>query len=216
MAMLRGLYCLCDLTLSPEKTHRDLAESYLRGGAPILQLRMKGEKNLQRVRQVVVELLALKSRYHFTFILNDFVELASEFQEIDGVHLGQDDMNLKQARQILGPQKLLGYSSHSSEEALQAEAEGADYVALGAIFPTKTKGPGHPVVGLTTLSQVVKNARVPVVAIGGIQRHNFAEVVATGVSAVAMIGALSQAQDMEAEARWFQQNFLRLQPNTEP
>ncbi len=216
MDTLRGLYCLCDLTLTPEKNYRELAEAYLRGGAPILQLRMKGEKNTQKVRQVVTELLALKTRYPFTFILNDFVELASEFEAIDGVHLGQDDMNLKQARRILGPKKLLGYSSHSPEEALRAEAEGANYVALGAIFPTRTKGPGHPVVGLHTLTKVVENAHIPVVAIGGIQRQNFSDVLATGVSAVAMIGALSQAPDMEAEARWFQQTFLHFHSSATP
>ena len=209
MATIQGIYALCDNNLNPGLQHRDLAERLLAGGVPVLQLRMKGEKDLARVRAATEAILAFKSRYDFRFILNDFVELAAELP-VDGIHLGQDDMDISEARRRLGPGRLIGYSSHSLEEALAAERQGADYVALGAIFPTATKGPGHPVQGVETLRQVAATLQVPVVAIGGIVRENFSQVVAAGPAAVAMIGALTQAQDIRAEAKWFVEAFQRL------
>jgi len=206
---IQGIYALCDISLNPGLDHLGLAKRLLEGGVPTLQLRMKGETDLSKVRAAVREILELKKRHRFTFILNDFVSVAEEFP-VDGVHLGQDDLAVEAARECLGPGRLIGYSSHSLEEALAAERRGADYVALGAIFPTATKGPGHPVQGTRVLRQVVKRLSVPVVAIGGIQRRNFSEVVATGVAAVAMIGALTQASDVAAEARWFVEAFRAL------
>ena len=209
MAAIQGIYALCDNSLSPRLDHRDLAERLLKGGVPILQLRMKGEKDLGQVRAAASAILAFKKRFDFIFILNDFVELAAELP-VDGIHLGQDDMAIAEARRRLGAERLIGYSSHSLEEALAAERQGADYVALGAIFPTASKGPGHPVQGTETLRQVVAALQVPVVAIGGIGRENFSQVVATGAGAVAMIGALTQAPDITAEAKWFVEAFQRL------
>lgn len=208
MKAIQGIYALCDTSLNPALDHLELARALLEGGVPILQLRMKGEKDLGRVRRVTEGILALKDRYDFCFLLNDYVELAAELR-VDGVHVGQDDLAPREARQILGPGRLIGYSSHGYEEAVAAADSGADYVALGAIFPTATKGPGHPVQGLETLRRVVQGVSVPVVAIGGINRNNFASVVATGVSAVAMIGALTLAPDIGAEARWFVEAFQK-------
>jgi thiamine-phosphate pyrophosphorylase len=116
-------------------------------------------------------------------------------------------MAVSQARKRLGKNFLIGYSSHSLEEAREAERRGADYVAFGAIFPTPLKGPGHPIQGLDRLREVVRAMTIPVVAIGGIDRTNFAAVVETGVSAVAMIRALVAAKDISSEARWFVRNF---------
>ena len=209
MAAIQGIYALCDNSLNPGLEHRDLAERLLAGGVPILQLRMKGEKDLGQVRAAAEAILSFKRRFDFLFILNDFVELAAELP-VDGIHLGQDDMAIAEARRRLGPGRLIGYSSHSLEEALAAERQGADYVALGAIFPTSSKGPGHPVQGTKTLQQVVAALKVPLVAIGGIVRENFPQVVAAGAEAVAMIGALTQAPDITAEARWFVESFQRL------
>ncbi|KAB2841588.1 thiamine phosphate synthase [bacterium] len=208
MREIRGIYALCDTSLNPRLTHLELARRLVAGGVPILQLRMKGETDLSKVREVARGILELKRERDFTFLLNDFVELAAELP-VDGVHVGQDDLSIPEARKLLGPGRLIGYSSHSLEEARAAEAAGADYVALGAIFPTATKGPGHPVQGLDKLKAVVAALRAPVVAIGGIKRENFSEVIATGVAAVAMIGALSLAPDIAAEARWFVDEFQR-------
>jgi len=195
---IKGLYTLTDNTFSPERSHLDLAKAYLEGGAKIIQLRMKSGD----IQGVAKEILALKKKYDFTFIINDFVEIAKEL-DVDGVHIGENDLPVREVRQIIGPNMLIGYSSHSLEEALAAEEAGADYVALGAIFPTKTKGPGHPVQGLAKLRKVVDALKVPVVAIGGITRENFQEVSETGVAAIAMITGLIQACNVAEETKYF-------------
>ncbi|HEX5033986.1 MAG TPA: thiamine phosphate synthase, partial [bacterium] len=198
MRRLQGIYALCDNSLNPARGHLELAKALLQGGAPILQLRMKGEKDLAKVRQIAVAILELKANHDFIFLLNDFVEIGRELP-VDGVHVGRDDLAVEKARDLLGPGKLIGYSSHSPAEAREAEQRGADYVALGAIYPTATKGPGHPIQGLAKLKEVVRALSVPVVAIGGINRSNIGEVAQSGAAMAAMIGALTLAPDVAAE-----------------
>ena len=158
------------------------------------------------------EILKEKNRYAFTFILNDYVELAQSLA-VDGLHVGQDDLPIGEVRKRIGPHKLIGYSSHSLEEAKKAESEGADYVAFGAIFPTKTKGPGHPVQGVERLQQLVDQIKIPKVAIGGITKENIDSVLKTGVDSVAMITALTQAQNVLEETRWFVDKFDTRSPS---
>lgn len=146
--------------------------------------------------------MVLKKKYDFTFIMNDHVDIALEVGA-DGVHVGADDMPVDQVRRQVGAKMLIGYSSHSISEALEAQKAGADYVAFGAIFPTKTKGPGHPVQGLDRLRELVTAVPIPVVAIGGITRGNFKNVMETGASAIAMITALTDSPNIEQEARFF-------------
>src|SRR5918996_4145020 len=105
MRRLEGIYALCDNTLNPNRSHLELAKALLQGGAPILQLRMKGEKDLAVVRRTAQAILELKSDHDFIFLLNDFVELGRELP-VDGVHIGQDDMAVEKARGLLGPSKL--------------------------------------------------------------------------------------------------------------
>lgn len=206
MHPIHGIYALCDTTFSPAETHLSLAKKFLLGGIRILQLRMKGESDLSKVRSTAEGILALKKDYDFTFILNDFVELGLEL-EVDGVHVGRDDLPLSEVKKLAGPKTLVGYSSHSFLEARTAQEDGADYVALGAIFPTPTKGPGHPVVGLNTLRQVVRDLKIPTVAIGGITAENIHSVLATGVDAVAMITALTRAKHIEQAAAAFVKTY---------
>ncbi|HKY63274.1 MAG TPA: thiamine phosphate synthase [bacterium] len=208
MRRLEGIYALCDNSLNPARGHLELAKALLEGGAPILQLRMKGEKDSAKIRRTAGAILELKSDYEFIFLLNDFVEIGRELP-VDGVHVGQDDLAVEKARELLGPGKLIGYSSHSPAEAREAERRGADYVALGAVYPTATKGPGHPIQGLAKLKEVVAALSVPVVAIGGINRSNIGEVAQSGAAMAAMIGALTLAPNVAAETRWFVEEFER-------
>lgn len=213
--MIRGLYTIVDNSSVPHLSHRDLALSFLEGGAKILQLRMKGgvrspESRVQspesRVYKVAKEIMRFKSQYEFAFIINDSLDVAKEIGA-DGYHGGQDDATIEEARQLLGPAKIIGHSTHSLEEALNAERQGADYVAFGAIYPTQAKGPEHPIVGVERLREVVRAVQLPVVAIGGIGRHNIKEVLATGVASVAMISALVRSGDRVEETKFFVRLF---------
>jgi thiamine-phosphate pyrophosphorylase len=209
---IQGIYAICDNTFCPQKPHLQLAEELLAGGIKILQLRMKGESDLTRIRETSQQILQLKKKFDFTFIVNDFVEIAMELG-VDGIHVGRDDLPLPTLLKKTKGKFLIGYSSHSMEEAVAAEQQGAHYVALGAVFPTATKGPGHPVVGLETLRQVVKKITIPVVAIGGINETNFSEVLQTGVAAIAMIGALTTGNNVTKQAAEFTKRFF---PRSEP
>ena len=196
--MIRGLYCICDTSVSPDRDHLTLAKAFVAGGARIIQLRDKTGV-LPEVARAIRE---LKRQHPFTFIINDSVDLALEVGA-DGLHIGADDLPLREARRRLGPDKIIGYSSHGLDEALCAEAEGADYVAFGAIFPTATKGPNHPIQGLSKLAEVCRRVKVPVVAIGGIGRNNVKQVLEVGAKGFAMISALTQARNVAKEVQWF-------------
>ncbi len=202
---IRGLYGIIDNTPVPERSHPWLAEQLLAGGTRILQLRMKGA-DPSRVLEVARHLLALKERYAFTFILNDDLELA-QVLATDGYHGGKEDPALALSRKSLGAKRVIGYSAHSLEEALEAERQGADYVAFGAIFPSPLKGPGHPVQGVDKLREVVEALTVPVVAIGGITRDNVQSVLATGVASIALISALVGAPHPRQEAEYYGRFF---------
>jgi thiamine-phosphate diphosphorylase len=208
---LKGLYAIIDRSISPDADLTALATDYLKGGAAILQLRDKNRNESfearKNFRKTAEEILALKKDHNFLFIVNDDLEVAQEIGA-DGVHVGKDDTAVAECRKRLG-KKLVGYSSHSLEEAIEASNAGADYVAFGAIYPTRMKGPDHPIQGIQKLNEVVRRLKVPVVAIGGIGRHNIKEVLATGVPMVAMISALAQPQmrDRTEETRFFQSLF---------
>ncbi|MBI2081994.1 MAG: thiamine phosphate synthase [Deltaproteobacteria bacterium] len=185
---LAGLYTIADTHSSRNLSPREIALMYLQGGATTLQLRMKGAP-ADQVFQAAREIVGLKELFNFRLIVNDSLEVAREINA-DGYHGGKEDPSIEEARRILGPRKLIGYSSHSVAEALEAEKRGADYVAFGAIFPSPSKGHDHPVQGIEKLREVVSLLNVPVVAIGGIGRDNIKRVLSTGVSMVAMISAL--------------------------
>lgn len=200
---IQGVYAILDTAVSAGEDLAALARDYLEGGIRILQVR---DKEGSRRREILGRILDLKKAFDFTLMVNDDLTLTRELGA-DGVHVGKDDAPIEECRKILGPSKLVGYSSHALEEAVEAEQRGADYVAFGAVFPTPTKGPGHPVQGLARLKEVVCALKIPVVAIGGINRSNIEGVLRTGVASVAMISALARAKDRVEEARFFSRLF---------
>lgn len=207
--LIHGLYAIADPTFAGGRTPVELAKDYLEGGCRLIQLRVKPQPKFQ-IQKFAQEIMALKKSGDFTFIINDHVDIALEVGA-EGVHVGANDEPVEEIRKRVGrrvgdragKKMLIGYSSHSLKEALAAEKAGADYVAFGAIFPSKTKGPGHPVQGLEKLRAVVRAVKIPVVAIGGITRENFAQVRATGAAAIAMITALTEAPSVIKEAAHF-------------
>lgn len=199
---IKGLYTICDASSCRGTSLPALAEQLLCGGATILQLRVKGrDEPARRQRRVAAKaIMNLKTRFRFLFIVNDDPLLARDLGA-DGVHVGEDDTPIAHCRRLLGPHKLIGYSSHQLEEAQAAQTAGADYVAFGAIFPSPTKGPGHPVQGLSRLQALTAQLRIPNVAIGGINQENVADVLAAGADAVAMISALNRAPNAISATR---------------
>jgi thiamine-phosphate pyrophosphorylase len=204
---IEGLYAIADSTWCPRPTIMEYAKDLLAGGCRIIQLRIKESRDVnpetrEKVLANAKEIIRLKDEFDFTFIVNDYPDVACELGA-DGVHVGENDMPVSELRRMVGDGMIVGYSSHDVDEARSAISQGADYVALGAVFPTATKGPGHPVQGIESLRGLVESVDRPVVAIGGIGRNNVDDVMRSGASAVAMITALAKADDVVAETRWY-------------
>lgn len=206
---ISGLYAIADSSWNPCGSLALLTKKFLDGGCQIVQLRMK-ERKQEDILTEAKAIAAFKGKYNFQFIINDHADIATEVGA-DGVHVGEHDTSVCELRRRYGNRLIIGYSSHFIDEAKKAEGDGADYVAFGAIFPTKTKRLGYPVQGAMKLAQLIQTMHIPVVAIGGIGRDNVAQVIKAGASAVAAITALSQADDIEAEVRWFVKKMLEKQ-----
>ena len=182
------LYPITDVQISG-LSHAEQVVRLSAGGATLIQLRDKNLPPDEFQRHAEEALLEARKR-EIRIIINDRVDLAMALKA-DGVHLGQDDLPPEAARAILGDQKIIGFSTHTLEQARNAAKLPVDYLAIGPIFATSSKTRPHPLVGLTTLGQV-RNviADIPLVAIGGITVQNAAEVLASGADSVAIIGAL--------------------------
>lgn len=191
------LYAVTDRTWLGKESLEEAVEAALRGGVTILQLREKQASHEELVK-TAMRLKPLCRRYGVPLIINDDVEAALE-ADADGVHVGQEDMAVAEARRILGPEKIIGASAHNREEALEAQRQGADYLGSGAVFGSSTKKDA------TTLSReeltaVCRAVSIPVAAIGGITEENCLELAGTGVSGIAVVSALFAAADKEAAA----------------
>ncbi len=193
-----GLYVVLDRGFLKGRNEVEAARAAIKGGARVLQLRDRvGEKG--DMLAVATKLRELCAREGVLFIINDHLDLALA-TGADGLHLGQRDLPLKEARRLLPIDSLLGLSCHSLEEAKGAEEAGADYMALGSIFPTTSKEKAV-VIGVETLARVRKAVSLPIVAIGGINQENVAQVLQAGAQAVAVISAVLGPPDIEAAAR---------------
>jgi thiamine-phosphate pyrophosphorylase len=197
-----GLYVIIDTQMLRGRSHLEVASQAIRGGAMIIQLRDKVQSKKQLL-SVAEQLKGLCNEHHVLFIMNDYLDIALAV-DADGLHLGQDDLPIKVARRLLALDKIIGCSTTDVEQAIQAQSEGADYIAVGAIYPTSSKtltSTPVEVIGLDTLRQVRQAVNVPLVAIGGITRDNASEVVAAGADAVAVISAVMGAESPEVAAR---------------
>jgi len=193
-----GLYVIIDSEVLRERNHLEAARQVISGGARIIQLRdkLKAKGDLLPIAR---QLKALCSASEVLFIINDQLDVALDC-DADGLHLGQDDLPIPAARRLLPAGKLLGCSAATVEEAITAQAEGADYIAVGAVYPTPSKE-GVEVVGLKRLRQIREAVLLPLVAIGGITRQNVAEVTAAGADSVAVISAVLGADSPEEASR---------------
>ncbi|GIM45051.1 thiamine phosphate synthase [Collibacillus ludicampi] len=174
-----------------------IIRSAIEGGATAIQLRRKQELG-RRFVELGMAVRKLTREYGVLFFVNDRVDVAL-LVDADGVHVGQDDISCRDARRILGD-RLIGVSADTVEEAIAAERDGADYLGVGAVFPTRSKADAG-YTGLDGLRDIVKAVHIPVVAIGGIQASNVAETMRTGAAGVAVVSAvMSAANPKEAAA----------------
>ncbi len=192
---LRGLYIIIDPAVAEGRDEVEIARGALAGGARLLQLRDKTrEKGLQL--PIAQALRALCRERGAVFIVNDHVDLALA-ANADGVHLGQKDLPVSAVRRLVPREMIVGCSTNNPEEARRAEADGADYVSVGRLFPTGSKEDTRPAT-VETVRAVKAAVSVPVCAIGGINETNIDEVLASGADMVAVIAAVIAAPDPSA------------------
>lgn len=195
------LYAILDTTLRKEGALLAIAEALLRAGISVIQYRHKGKfgrKNFEECQTLV----ALIHRSGGVFLVNDRADVAA-LCGADGVHLGQEDLPPAKARQLLGTARIIGYSTHTLEQAAVADTLPVDYVAVGPVFPTRTKQHPDPVVDLSGIAGARCRTEKPLVGIGGITLQNAPSVLQSGADAVAVIGDLLLAGDVELRAREF-------------
>ena len=191
------LYAVTDRAWLKGETLESQVEKALKGGATFVQLREK-ELDEAEFLEEAKKLKMLCRKYQVPFVINDNVEIALAV-DADGVHVGQDDMEALDVRAKLGPDKLIGVSAHTVEEALLAEKQGADYLGVGAVFPTSSKSDVGEM-SYETLKAICKAVSIPVVAIGGISGENVGKLAGSGICGVAVISAIYAAKDVEAAA----------------
>jgi thiamine-phosphate pyrophosphorylase len=194
------LYLVTDEHLSRGRSHLEVAEAAIRGGADVIQLRDKSSDSGELYR-IALALRKLTLESKVPLIINDRLDIALAV-DADGLHLGQDDLPASVARRLLGPGRILGVSTETPEEALLAEKDGADYLGVGPIFEARgTKADAGDPKGPGMIAPIRAKCRLPIVAIGGIKAGNARSVREAGADAVAVISDIVAAEDIEQAAR---------------
>ena len=187
--------------------YQDSLESFLkkvetacRSGVTIVQLR---EKNLttNQYYQLAKQVKEITDAYQVSLIIDDRLDVCLAV-DAAGLHIGDDELPVSVARQVLGPDKILGVTAKTVKRALEAEESGADYLGTGAIFPTTTKE-NAPITLISTLKTICQRVAIPVVAIGGLTSDNIDQLMGTGIAGVAVVRDLMQAEDVEAKTQAF-------------
>ncbi|MFC5679783.1 MULTISPECIES: thiamine phosphate synthase [Streptococcus] len=187
--------------------YQDSLESFLekvetacRSGVTIIQLR---EKNLttNQYYQLAKQVKEITDTYQVPLIIDDRLDVCLAV-DAAGLHIGDDELPVSVARQVLGPDKILGVTAKTVKRALEAETSGADYLGTGAIFPTTTKE-NAPITLISTLKTICQTVSIPVVAIGGLTSENIDQLIGTGIAGVAVVRDLMQAEDIEAKTQAF-------------
>lgn len=191
------LYAVTDRAWLGDKTLSWQVEESLKGGATMIQLR---EKHLdhEHFLKEAKEIKELCRKYQVPFLINDDVDLAVEV-DADGVHVGQHDMEAGEVRKKIGPNRILGVSAQTVEQALLAQQAGADYLGVGAVFPTGTKDDADAV-SIQTLGEICHAVNIPVVAIGGIGQHNVMQLAGSGICGIAVVSAIYAQPDIQNAA----------------
>ena len=192
------LYAVTDRAWLNGATLESQVEQALKGGATFVQLREK-ELDEETFLEEAKKIKKLCGKYHVPFVINDNVDIALAV-DADGVHVGQSDMEAGKVREKLGPDKIIGVSCKTVEQALLAKKHGADYLGVGAMYPTGTKKDATAVTP-AALSEICHAVDIPVVAIGGINNDRLEPLKGTGVDGVAVVSAIFAAEDIEKAAK---------------
>lgn len=201
------LYAVTDRSWLGDSSLYDQVESAIEGGATFIQLR---EKNLDEADFLseAKEIQKLCREYKVPFVINDNVEIAAQI-DADGVHVGQSDMEAGDVRKRLGPDKIIGVSAQTVEQALKAQEHGADYLGVGAVFPTGSKADATEV-SHQTLKEICEAVDIPVIAIGGITKENVSELKESGICGIAVISAIFAQKDIRKAATELKQRVREI------
>jgi thiamine-phosphate pyrophosphorylase len=206
MKKVGKLHVLTDTVLQSRFSHTELAELAIRGGADTIQYRQKNGSTREMIR-VAIQMKQVCSEHDVPLIVNDRVDVAVA-ANADGVHLGQDDFPIPNARELLGQEMIIGASASNMEEVEKCLLEGADYVGFGPVYSTTSKDDAGFVKGIDSLAEVVKAVPIPIIAIGGINVDNVFEVLKTGVHGFAVISSVCCREDPEEAAKALYQTLL--------
>lgn len=199
------LYVITGENYHPGRSVADVIESALKGGADCVQLRDKEAPKDELLHKARI-LRELTKRYNVPFIVNDHLDVALA-SDADGVHLGQEDLSLAEARRLLGPDRIIGISTHNIDQARAAQREGADYIGVGPVFPTGTK-PGRTAVTTSYVREAAAEIAIPFVAIGGITLDNLDDVLEAGATRICAVSAIVGSDDVEQTTRAFRSKIV--------
>ena len=189
------LYVITESSISKGRSNEEIVREAIAGGAGIIQLREK-QWGKEQIKNEAIKLLKICKENNVLFIVNDYIDVAMEIGA-DGVHLGQSDMSIAEARKICGDKLIIGLSTHSIEQAIYADQEDVDYITIGPIYKTRVK---DFIVGVEIIKPVMDHVDKPVIAIGGINKENIDEVLEQQVKSVAVISAVISADDVKKAA----------------
>ena len=196
------LYAVTDRAWLGNETLYEQVEKSLKGGVTFVQLRDE-----ESFLQEAIEIKELCKKYNVPFVINDNVDIAIKM-DADGVHVGQSDMEAGDVRAKLGPDKIIGVSAQTVEQAILAEKHGADYLGVGAVFPTGSKDDAEDV-PFETLKAICEAVSIPVIAIGGITKDNVKELAGSGICGIAVISAIFASKDIEAATKELKVNTIK-------
>ncbi|MCQ2100024.1 thiamine-phosphate pyrophosphorylase [Fibrobacter sp. UWH5] len=201
------LYFITDSSTVPAEKFLPSVEAACKGGATIIQLREKN-KSTREYMELAASVHEITSRYNVPLIIDDRVDVALAIGA-EGVHVGQTDMPVAVARKLMGPGKIIGATTKTVPQALEAYEQGADYCGVGAIYPTTTKVVTI-LTSVDTLKEIVKAVPIPVNAIGGLNKDNIHVLAGSGIAGICAVSAIQKAADPEAAARELKAAFLAL------
>ena len=177
------------------RSNIEVVKAMIDAGIRVIQYREKDSKSIKERYEECKKIRKLTKEANVTFIINDYIDIAI-LVRADGIHIGQDDLPIEEVRKLVGPEMIIGLSTHSPEQAQDAVRRGADYIGVGPIFSTSTKKNIGNVAGLEYLDYVVKNHDIPLVAIGGIKVENIAEIKKRGAKCICLVTEIVGARDM--------------------